>query len=681
MGSTLAPGLARKVTKALNIKLDSIELTESLETLSEVYPENTTGNRRKLRTIIEQHSVDIHTEFLTASKTLVQALHGVESKLTALSDSCKDIGATLRSSKTSTAELLHRTDSLTSELETVQRKECILHTFLDQYQLSTQDSDALRGEEVDDSFFAALRRVHAIHSNCRTLLRTHHQRAGLELMDAMAAHQEAAYERLCRWVQVQCHSMTDLDMPDVSPLLQSAAQALRERPVLFRYCAEEVATARHNAVFQNFLTALTQGGPGGMPRPIEIHAHNPRRYVSDMFAWVHQAVASEKELLVLLFGNTPEPGSPKSNAELAQLPQVAVLLDKVFEGICRPLKVRVEQVLLSSPTMLLCFQLYQLLAFYAVTLEQVAEGGIQLTRSVVQVRDMAAAGFSEQMKNKTDKLQRSPPAATRDLSCPPAVTDVMRQLLEVVEAFEGSMNAGLPGDEAARSFDGILRAVLNPMLQACQQSAEGLLSANHLMESKAHTAVSRAAPTIVERSSDVMQPLPPHADKIFLINTLAAIRTPLALHRSCAGQANELQQRIEKQVHEFAASESERLMHRCGFADMAARLSEYLKMPRTADGHSMSKDPALSLPTIADKMRALFVMASSPEAVPDYDQVVMPRLRVEITRQVAARIASQYRMVYDAIQDPGNGYGAGADRGIKNTPEQIETVLGVAELS
>ena len=45
---------------------------------------------------------------------------------------------------------------------------------------------ALKGEDVTDVFFAALARVQEIHANCRQLLRTHHQRAGLELMDVMA---------------------------------------------------------------------------------------------------------------------------------------------------------------------------------------------------------------------------------------------------------------------------------------------------------------------------------------------------------------------------------------------------------------------------------------------------------------------------------------------------------------
>lgn len=60
---------------------------------------------------------------------------------------------------------------------------------------------ALNGSEIGPAFFAALARVRHIHDNCRALLRTHHQRAGLELMDVMATHLETAYERLCRWDQ------------------------------------------------------------------------------------------------------------------------------------------------------------------------------------------------------------------------------------------------------------------------------------------------------------------------------------------------------------------------------------------------------------------------------------------------------------------------------------------------
>ena len=58
----------------------------------------------------------------------------------------------------------------------------------------------MQAPELGEDFFNALDRVRSIHSNCKALLRTHHQRAGLELMDAMSSYQEAAFERLCRLV-------------------------------------------------------------------------------------------------------------------------------------------------------------------------------------------------------------------------------------------------------------------------------------------------------------------------------------------------------------------------------------------------------------------------------------------------------------------------------------------------
>lgn len=50
----------------------------------------------------------------------------------------------------------------------------------------------------------------------------------------------------------------------------------------------QVANMRHNALFRRFISALTRGGPGGLPRPIEVHAHDPLRYVGDMLGWLHQ---------------------------------------------------------------------------------------------------------------------------------------------------------------------------------------------------------------------------------------------------------------------------------------------------------------------------------------------------------------------------------------------------------
>ena len=59
----------------------------------------------------------------------------------------------------------------------------------------------------------------------------------------------------CRWLQAEWRNLGEMDAPEVDPVLQQAAQALRARPALFTHCAEEVATARHSALFQRCAAA------------------------------------------------------------------------------------------------------------------------------------------------------------------------------------------------------------------------------------------------------------------------------------------------------------------------------------------------------------------------------------------------------------------------------------------
>lgn len=48
--------------------------------------------------------------------------------------------------------------------------------------------------------------------------------------------------------------------------------------LLCRYTLDEFGTARRSSVVRGFIDALTRGGPGGTPRPIEMHSHDPMRY-------------------------------------------------------------------------------------------------------------------------------------------------------------------------------------------------------------------------------------------------------------------------------------------------------------------------------------------------------------------------------------------------------------------
>ena len=222
----LAPGLARKVKKVLETPVDSPELLSCLRALSEFYPENTPSARRGLRRSVEKHGLQINREYLTASSHAQHALQAVDGQLEKLLDSCDRISDALESTRERTGALLRETGTLDAELKSIEERKKIVKTFAVDFQLTDEDVAALEGRDVStsggdssdnntivitDTFFTALDRARTIHGNCKRLLRTHHQRAGLELMDQMSTYQEKAHERLCRWVQSECRLLAEDD--------------------------------------------------------------------------------------------------------------------------------------------------------------------------------------------------------------------------------------------------------------------------------------------------------------------------------------------------------------------------------------------------------------------------------------------------------------------------------------
>lgn len=139
----------------------------------------------------------------------------------------------MQRTKELSGKLIQQTDGMAKQYETLQAQRNMATQFLERFQLTDAELDALKASELRAPFFDALERVRRVHTDCKLLLRTQHQRAGLEIMDAMAMHQEAAYRRLYRWVKSECSTaLASDDTPEIHPLLPRALDALRERSVL-----------------------------------------------------------------------------------------------------------------------------------------------------------------------------------------------------------------------------------------------------------------------------------------------------------------------------------------------------------------------------------------------------------------------------------------------------------------
>lgn len=660
MASTvgLAPGLSRKLKKVLDCRTDSPDLVASLNALSSFYDENSAHARRNLRSTIEKRALQINSEFLNAADSTQIALDRVEEEVNALADCCDKIAAALSSSAATTSDIISTTERLKQELEVTTQRQEIVNCFLRDYQLSNEEIKALREDELNENFFQALSHVQEIHSNCKLLLRTHHQRAGLELMDMMAVYQEGAYERLCRWVQAECRKLGDTDNPEVSELLRTAVRCLKERPVLFKYCAEEVGNLRHNALFRRFISALTRGGPGGMPRPIEVHAHDPLRYVGDMLGWLHQALASERELVHALFDidSADHQSNAKNTSENIALKagesDFTFVLDRIFEGVCRPFKVRVEQVLQSQPSLIISYKLTNTLEFYSYTISDLLGRDTALCNTIGMVKDAAQKTFFDILKTRGEKLLRYPPPVAVDLSPPPAVREGVSLTLEIIENYN-SMMVSASGEKPA--FDPVLSALLDPIIKMCEQAAEAHKSKKSgQLPRRSRTSSDSSQLTSVDALLS-SSPSPPQNNetpsKIFLINCLCAIQQPLLRHDVASQYVTNIGLMIENHINLLVQNEVDTLLHKCGLSDkMQIFRSSTSELPLS---ERQDTSPAM----LSECLKAFFgLVLGSEGSLPEFEQIQVPKLRSEACVRVAKTLAEAYEVIYQAVTDQQNGY-------------------------
>ena len=544
----------------------------------------------------------------------------VESQLEGLSKCCERMGAALEARQASTAGLLDATEGLQAELATNSRRATLVSDFLEKYQLAPGEVACLReGEVATEAFYTALARVADIHDNCRQLLRRHHQRAGLELMDAMALYQESAYERLCRWVQAQCRALGEADLPELPPQLARAMAALRARPGLRRHAAEEAAAARGQALFGRFIAALTRGGPGGVPRPMESHAHDPRRYVGDMCAWLHQACAGERELMHALM-DEPLPtqhataGIPAATTvdDAAGVVDAGAALNRVLEGVCRPFKLRVEAALsgLGPSSLVLSFQLTQLLGFYASTLGALVGETSVLTSTMRECAAAAAALQHAQLAARVDRLARFPPAPESHSAPGAAFSEAATRCGELLTAAQAVVGGGASTDDIGP----VLEALLMPLLDAAVAGAHSL----------------------------VRQPeLPPWAGAAYICNCIAVLRQPLAGRLPGAEAVDQrLAAAAERQKDDIAAGEARRVLTAC----------QMLPFQELASAAPVPGSPALAPAAAGPALEALYTRIASASPLPEFRELAA-KDRSDVTRRIAALLAEAYAAVYNAVRE------------------------------
>ncbi|XP_012499272.1 PREDICTED: conserved oligomeric Golgi complex subunit 6 [Propithecus coquereli] len=260
-------------------------------------------------------------------------------------------------------------------------------------------------------------------SNCCQDMTNRLQAAKEQTQDLIVKTTKLQSESYVNYFSGECRTLTQ-ESCDISPVLTQAMEALQDRPVLYKYTLDEFGTARRSTVVRGFIDALTRGGPGGTPRPIEMHSHDPLRYVGDMLAWLHQATASEKEHLEALLKHV-----------------TTQAIDKHFSPRC-------GIVGNSATTLLTTIEEMHLLS------KKIFFNSLSLHTSKLM-----------------DKVELPPP----DLGPSSALNQTLTLLREVLASHDSSV---VPLDARQADFVQVLSCVLDPLLQMCTVSASNLGTAD-----------------------------------------------------------------------------------------------------------------------------------------------------------------------------------------------------------
>ncbi|KAJ3063863.1 Golgi transport complex subunit 6 [Podochytrium sp. JEL0797] len=643
--------LSQKLHKMLGHSLDSPDTAAALEALDVFCSEEgsvdvDSGNALKAE--LDARAMRGHRAFLASFAGILGHVDAIEAQLDAVNATYAEMHQQLAAAKDDSALLLVQTKELKLLREKAIAKKTIANTFLDRFTPSDAEVQVLTSSNtaLTDDFFTALNRLAKISDDCNAFLMNENQKAGNEIIESIAIYQEKAYNKLYNWVQLQLPNMRQ-ETPELSPLLKKAMAALKSRPSLFQSCMQEISQIRQTTVVQHFLDALTRGGPQGLPRPIELHAHDPIRYVGDMLAWLHQSTVCERELVESLFFADAESTSGvrvSSNDDVFSTLKLGVfldeeevsmytLLDKCTERTVRPLKSRIDEVLASHPTATVSYKIANMLQFYAHTIGRVVGVDAVLVVELKGMHRKAFGVFLGVLEAQAGRYAVGVQKPGRELVPPGQVKEAVLQLRELMASYESSMLIEddfsvvktVAGENAATEpqseagFSQILAVSLDPLLAMCAQGAASL---------------------------------PKFENALYIANCLFFIQSAITLYEFTASRVESIQTQLDAQIDILISEQYSTILTQSGLSPLISAMDLHLhKTP-------LSLVPALDPRAISAAMQGLdvYLCTAGYDAQAALGRLISMQLRERALQGAVRRFLDTYERFVGAVGDPANLY-------------------------
>lgn len=588
------------------------ETLEVLQDLSTYFGENTLKNRRNFRNCVEKRSLAINDEFLNEFKSIKEVVDEICSNIGEMSTAVKDMKSRLKNTEEQTQELIAKTNQLQGKNEVLLRQQTIANAFSKHFQLSKEEIHKLdKNSPIDEEFFEIIQKIQNIHKECTILVKSGYQTettAFLDIMEEMNGYQELALEKLYRWTQNHCRNLDTNETID--PLIMKAMQQLQDRPGLFKCTIDEYATNRRAILVRNFIDVLNKG-----PKPIEMQANDPKKYINDMMAFLHSSLLVEKENLLLLVKNCDQ-------LDTSNLIQAALV--SVSDGIPHPLKMRVQNILNCKDTIVL-YSIANLIKFYQNIINGLIKGGNgKLEICLEELRQLSEAAYITSITYRVKAhLQQGNENQINDLNPPPSLYTLLSLLKEILSVVANMV------DERQSDITKVVQCIIDPLLQ-------------HINETASHLSTT----------TDMA---------VFILNCVYEIQNSLAIFEYMDQRMERLQAQCEAQLDTLTSEQANSLVANLNLT----QLYTVLKSGSTFDVHLLKLflkkfDEFLEMPDI------LFL--------PQVNLLIAASHREAVQKRSFNVIHAIYKQLYERVMDPESGFDASL---FQKTPDMVLEMLGL----
>lgn len=590
--------------------------------------QNTAETRRNLRLDIQQELIDCNGEIVQDFGKVAEQLKRIGAAIENLNNSCVEMRKHVGAANRETGPMLDEAKTMLAEKQQVETKQQLLDAFKAHFVVSDAQLAVLTStaEPVDDEFFRVLTRVKKIHQDSQVLLGSENQRLGMEILEQSSRHLNSAFQKLYRWVQREFKSL-DLENPQISTSIRRALRVLAEKPTLFQNCLGSFAEAREHILSNNFYAALT-GAPVDAEHPvmgkaIELSAHDPQRYTSDMLAWAHSATVSEREALEVLFisegdeiakniqaGLESEPWNRSADAEGTPLfdgrQALNQLVDRDLSGVLRQLKQRTEQVIQSHEDASLAYKIANLVTFYSSIFSSLLGSESAILSVLRPLSETAMRSFKSTIRDHVTNLQTDLSIVPSELGAPEFLVEALEMLEVLMRSYDTSI---ITTDRSKRieGFQPVMQEALDPFLAGCENITRRL------------------------RTPD---------SHIFALNCLLATKDTLKKY-SFADRSEELQARIEEHEAELTGAVHTWFLRESGLNTLV----DHVATP--ADLASSYKDSS-QLASIAQQLDA-FLPTATDDARSFLGQLEDKVLGRRTIEQAAERFCEDFEEIEELI--------------------------------